>query len=300
MVEIFYNDGTPVPNPNKAEKRSPPYLSFHIDKRMLPILNTIKSKLISKDKDYVMLVDGYEGVGKSTFAQQVGKYIDPTLCLERICMTADEFKNAIKSAGKGECVIYDEAVTGMAASESITRVGRVLKSMMMQMRQKNLFVIVILPAVFDLNRYTVLSRARSLFHMYECSGRMGYWVGYNKKDLRSLYLKGKKTYSYKVYSAFRGRFSGKYTVNEAAYRKKKEEALFKLDDGDGKNKMTNQQIVWYKQRDFVILKLKEQGLTLHQIADLTKDSEHPLSRNQIQRICAINTEKLTAPSEIIA
>lgn len=101
--------------------------------------------------------------------------------------------------------------------------------MMMQMRQKNLFVIVILPTVFELNRYSVLSRARSLFHIYESSGRMGYWVGYNKKDLRTLYMRGKKTYSYRVRSNFRGRFYGKYAVNEIDYRKKKEQALFRMD-----------------------------------------------------------------------
>ena len=234
--------------------------------------------------------------GKSTFAQQIGMYVDPTLCLDRVCMTADEFKNAIRIADKGQCVIYDEAVTGMSAGESITRIGRLLKSLMMQMRQKNLFVIVILPSVFELNKYAVLSRARSLFHMYEASGRMGYWVGYNKKDLRQLYLKGKKTYSYKVYSQFRGRFGGKYTVNEEDYRKKKGDALFKLDDPDAKDKMTNQQIKWYSQRDYFIKALREQGLTLQQIADKTKDMPHSLSRNQIQEICAV---KLPKPDVII-
>ena len=50
---------------------------------------------------------------------------------------------------------------------------------------------------------------------------------------------------------FRGRFGGKYTVNEEDYRKKKGDALFKLDDPDAKEKMTNQQIKWYHQRDYL-------------------------------------------------
>ena len=296
MVDIFFEDGTPVPNPNMKNKQSPPYLSFHVDKRLLKFLDVVKSKLISKDKDYVMLIDGYEGVGKSTFAQQAGMYVDPTLNLDRVCMTADEFKNQIINAQKGQCVIYDEAVTGMSSGESITRIGRLLKSMMMQMRQKNLFVIVILPSVFELNKYAVLSRARSLFHMYEASGKMGYWVGYNKKDLRQLYLKGKKTYSYKVYSMFRGRFGGKYTVNEELYRKKKGDALFKLDEDPGKRAMTNQQIKWYSQRDSFILALRKRGLTLQEISNETKNIAHPLSKTQIQQICSIKLEK---PKEVI-
>ena len=62
-------------------------------------------------------------------------------------MTVDEFKQAINNAGKAECVIYDEAVTGMTSGDSISKIGKALKSMMMQMRQKNLFVIIIIPVI---------------------------------------------------------------------------------------------------------------------------------------------------------
>ena len=236
MVEIFYKDGTPVPNPNPYDKYSPKQLSFHLDKGMKKFIDrNIIPRINKDDKDYVMLCDGYEGAGKSTFMQQVGKYVDPTLDLGRVCMTADEFKKAVMRADKGQCVIYDEAVTGLSASESITRVGRLLKSLMMQMRQKNLFVIVILPSLFEFNKYAVLSRARCFFHVYESKGKMGYWIGFNRKDMRMLYLKGKKTHSYLVKSRFRGRFNGKYVINSEEYRKKKEEALMELDDTDGRS-----------------------------------------------------------------
>lgn len=172
--------------------------------------------------------------GKSTFAQQLGTYVDPTLDLSRVCMTADEFKKAVMKADKAQCVIYDEAVTGLSAGESITRVGRLLKSLMMQMRQKNLFVIVILPSLFEFNKYAVLSRARSFFHVYERGDRMGFFVGYNRKDMRMLYLKGKKTHSYLIKSKFTGRFFGKYTVPDDDYRKKKEDALLDMEDTDGR------------------------------------------------------------------
>jgi ABC-type dipeptide/oligopeptide/nickel transport system ATPase component len=233
MVDIYYPDGTPVINPNKKDNQQ---LSYHIDKKMIKFLDKVKKKITDKDKDYVLIVDGYEGSGKSTFAQQIGKYVDPYLNLDRVCMTASEFKQAINNAGKGQCVIYDEAVTGMSSGDSITRVGKLLKSQMMQMRQKNLFVIVIIPTIFEMGKYAVLSRARCLYHIYENKGKMGYWVGYNKKDLRLLYLSGKKTYSYRIRSSFIGRFYGKYTVNEVEYRRKKSEALDLIDDEEEKEK----------------------------------------------------------------
>lgn len=226
MVNILDNNGDFLLDPNKEGE----ILSYHIDKKMLRYLDKIKKKITQKDKDYVLIVDGYEGSGKSTLAQQIGKYVDPTLDLARICMTADEFKQQIIEATKGQCVIYDEAVTGMSSSDSISRIGKLLKSMMMQMRQKNLFVIVIIPTIFEMGKYVVLSRARSLLRTYESGDKMGYWVGYNKKDLKNLYIRGKKTYATKVKSNFRGRFYGKYAVNEMEYRKKKEEALFLIEE----------------------------------------------------------------------
>ena len=210
-------------------------ISYHVDKKVVYLLEGVKDYISKRDKDYVMLVDGYEGSGKSTFAIQCGKYVDPSLDLSRICMTPDEFKQAIIGAKKGQCVIYDEAVTGLTAGDSITKVGRILKSMMMQMRQKNLFVIVIMPVIFEFNKYAVLSRARFFFHIYESKGRMGYFVGLNKKGTRLTYLKGKKTHSYSVRSRFNGRFYGKFGLGESQdilYRKKKEESLFEVGEDE--------------------------------------------------------------------
>jgi energy-coupling factor transporter ATP-binding protein EcfA2 len=221
MVEVTdTNDGT--------------IYKYHIDKALQHFLiKKVKDRITKKDRDYVLLIDGYEGSGKSTLAQQIAKFVDPSLSLDRICMTADEFKEAIIKAQKGQSVIYDEAVTGLTAGDTIGRVGRLLKSLMMQMRQKNLFVIVILPSVFEFNNYAVLSRAISLFHTYESHGRIGFWIGFNRKSLRLLYLKGKKTHSYKIHSPFRGKFFGKYTVDEEKYREKKMKALDKIDyDGE--------------------------------------------------------------------
>jgi hypothetical protein len=256
-------------------------ISYHIDKRMIKFLDKVKYMISKKDKDYVMIIDGYEGSGKSTASQQWGKYVDNSLDLPRICMTADEFKQAIVDAKQKQCVIYDEAVTGMTSGDSISRIGKLLKSMMMQMRQKNLFVIVIIPTIFELNKYTVLSRARSFFHIYESKGKMGYFVGYNKKDTKLLYLRGKKTYTYKVRSRFIGRFYGKYVVDEAEYRKKKEEALFSIDNDEKKEKDSMYKV----QRDFLIQYLKKQyKLGAPTLENVMKRCKYPIGRTYIGEV----------------
>ena len=265
-------------------------ISFHVDLRLQKFLNqSVIDRIQKKDKDYVMIIDGYEGSGKSTLAQQMGKFVDPTLNLSRICMTTEEFKQAIVNSKKNQCVIYDEAVTGMTAGDTISRIGKLLKSMMMQMRQKNLFVIVIIPTVFELNKYSVLSRARTLFHTYEKKDRMGYWVGYNKKDMRKLYLLGKKTYSYKVRSRFIGRFYGKYAVDEEEYRNKKEKALWLIESSYENKEKRDKYIM---QRDLIIkfmynlvktYKIKEFN-SLRKLSKAFKIAGMPLSDVQLGKI----------------
>jgi energy-coupling factor transporter ATP-binding protein EcfA2 len=293
MVDILYNDGTPVPDPNPNEKEIKTNtignLSYHIDAKMIKFLDKVKKSITKKDKDYVLVVDGYEGSGKSTFAQQIGKYVDPTLDLKRICMTASEFKEAISTADKGQCVIYDEAVTGMTSGDSIARIGKLLKSMMMQMRQKNLFVILIIPTIFELSKYSVLSRARCLYHVYENKGKLGYWVGYNKKDLRLLYILGKKTYSYKVKSRFIGRFYGKYVVNEPDYRLKKSDALKLIDTEDeGQGKMYSKAV---KNEEIAIYLLIKEGKSYREIERAYKELGATCSISNISRIVGKFSEK---------
>lgn len=257
-------------------------LSYYIEPKVIRFLDShVKDRITKKDKDYVLLIDGYEGAGKSTFAQQIAKYVDPTLDITRICMTADEFKTAIIEGKKHQCIIYDEAVTGMTAGDSISRVGKLLKSLMMQMRQNNLFVIVILPTLFELNKYAVLSRAKFLFHIYENKGEQGYFAGYNQKDLRKLYLKGKKDYSYRVRSPFTGRFYGKYVINEDKYRQKKKDALSLLDEPEEAVKPSKVMA----QRDALIAEFSvTYGLSGAEIARICKKNGSEISDRQVQVI----------------
>ena len=162
-------------------------LRKNLDEKIIPSLQ-------KQDKDYVLAVDGREGAGKSFFSFQIGKYVDPTLDLSRVVFTADAFREAIFKAKKGQCIIYDEAFTGFSSRSSLSSVNRVLVSLMMQMRQKNLFVIIVLPTFFLLDKYVALFRARALIHVFESGGRRGYFKVYNSRLKKYLYLAGYKTY----------------------------------------------------------------------------------------------------------
>lgn len=198
---------------------------FYMDSYLKDNLDRAKT-IIKKDWDMVFAVDGVEGGGKSVFAQQAAFYCDPTLSLDRIVFTPEDFRKAIMEAQPYQAVIYDEAYTGLSSRATMSTINRVLVSMLAEIRQKNLFVFVVMPTFFDLDKYVALWRSRALFHIYTSDFNRGFFGFYNMDKKKDLYILGKKFYSYKKPTPnFIGRFTNKYTVNEVEYRKKKKDSL---------------------------------------------------------------------------
>ena len=205
-------------------------MSYYMDERLRRnIDNTIIPALSkSKDEDYVIVIDGKERTGKSTFGFQISKYIDPSFNLNRVCFNPDEFRHAIINADSRQVVVYDEAYRGLGSTSALSEVNKILKGMMMEMGQKNLCVIVILPTFYLLEKYVALWRARCLIHLYRKKKAKGFWRLYNSRKKQELYLNplGKRNYSYNhVKTNFRGKFTKYYTIDEQEYRLKKDKAF---------------------------------------------------------------------------
>lgn len=184
--------------------------------------------VVKKDWDMVFIVDGMEGAGKSVFAQQCAKYVDDTLTIDRICFTPEEFIKAINSSSKHQAIIYDEAYGGMSSRAAMSEVNKMLMGVLAEIRQKNLFVFLILPSFFELDKYAAIHRSRGLFHVYTKDWERGYVAFFNYERKKTLYVFGKKFYNYnKPKSNFRARFNKGYHVDEEAYRQKKLDALKK-------------------------------------------------------------------------
>jgi len=257
-------------------------LKRNIDDRVIPALKV-------QDKDYVICVDGREGSGKSWFSFQLGKAVDPTLNLSRVVFSPDDFREAILRAKKGQCIIYDEAFTGYSSRSSLSPVNRVLVSLAMQMRQKNLFIIIVLPTIFLLDKYMAMFRTKGLFHVFESKGRRGYFKFYNSRVKKYLILAGQKTMSYKhktVKTTFRGNFYGKFALGDdkvlKAYLKKKEKSL----SDSEKTSMSSANVKFKEQRDLLIYLIRKQlKLSYRQIAELLNEYDMALSYVQIRSIC---------------
>lgn len=199
---------------------------YYMDGYMKQNLDRAKMA-IKKDWDMLFVYDGAEGAGKSVKAMQDAFYCDPTLTNERIVFTPKDFRQAIMNAKPYQAVIYDEAYTGLSSRATMSLINRTLISMLAEIRQRNLFVFVVMPCFFDLDKYCALWRSRALIHVYTGDNfERGFFAFYNADRKKSLYMNGKKFYNYyKPEPNFTGRFTKHYTVDEKEYRRNKKNSL---------------------------------------------------------------------------
>lgn len=258
---------------------------FYIDGGLQRRLdNSVIPSLQEKDMDAVFCVDGPERSGKSVFSQTVAAYfgykLNREVKLDNICVTAEEFRNAIVNAKKNDIIINDEAHRGMGSSSALSEINKILKDLMMEMGQKNLCVFIILPTFFELQKYQALFRTRGLFHIYLRKGKRGNWVYFNRKNKQYLYLKGKKDLNYNCmkWPSFRGRFLNQYVVDEMEYRKKKASSFKSVGRKTKEEKFK-------EQRDkFINIIVKDLGVTHEELANLCKKREITMKRTNITEI----------------
>lgn len=202
--------------------------SFFMDGYLKENLDTAK-KIVKKDWDMIFLYDGFEGSGKSVKAMQDAFYFDPTLSFERMCFNPRQFTKAVTNAKPIQAVVYDEAYTGLSSRAAMSLINRTLVKMLAEIRQKNLFVAIVMPTFFDLDKYAAIWRSRALIHVYTLgSFQRGFFNFYNMQKKKELYVLGKKFYSYsRPAPNFKGRFTNYYPLNEEEYREIKKKSLIK-------------------------------------------------------------------------
>lgn len=257
---------------------------MYIDPLLAGLLDQVKKRVINRDNDYVMVIDGEEGSGKSVLAMNIAKYLDPSFDLNDIVFTAEDFMNRVKTAPKYKTILLDEAYNSANSRASLTSTNRAMACVSTEMRQQNLFVIIVLPSFFDLDKHFALHRTKSLFHTYLTEeGKRGQFIVFPKNEKRLLYLFGKKTYSYsKPNSPLPAmRFNKYYPVDEEEYRNKKREAFksrgIKQESPNHKWKLQRDALIRYfyrkgdiKYKDFVDIFDKEgiKGITEKQIGNI--------------------------------
>jgi hypothetical protein len=206
------------------------------------------------DNDMVLLIDGTERSGKSVLAQQMAKFCDPTFDISRICFSPEQFKSVCLSAKRGQAVVYDESLRGMASDGATSRTNKDIKKMMAEIGQQNLFIFIVLPTAWMLDYYMAGHRGRGLIHTsvqgveadrqgnivydsrHDAARRRdtavwwqkGFFDFWGRDEIMAMFGTATRPEKFKydkINPNFSGRFPKGYVVDEEAYREAKREAL---------------------------------------------------------------------------
>jgi len=206
--------------PNKGE--------LYLDENLQKNLDITKDSVINKNWDYFTVISGIPRVGKSTLAQQIACYLDPTFNIDRICFTAKEYIEKSSKLTKGQAIILDESFADLNTNLSRSPEFAAILNHMQVIGQNNLFHILVLPDFFSLAKNVALFRASHLFVVYAEDYNRGRFAAFGRRKKSKLYEDGKKYSNYQaVEPNFRGRFVGKWLINEDEYKERKKEHQIK-------------------------------------------------------------------------
>lgn len=243
------------------------------------------SKALRKaDQDRVIIITGAEGSGKSLLAMQLATYVDPKFSIEDICFDGDTFAKRIREKERYGAVIFDEAFNGLSSRGAISNQNKKLIRLLQECRQRNLWVFIVLPSIFLLEKYVALFRSQVLFNtaIYRKDYTKRYYKCYNRKNKKLLYLLGYKLMSYsqpRIHKKYR--FYGKYpsNIDEQEYREKKAKSFREGEKRDTKEDK------WRIQRNVVItMAHKIHKIPYVEIARWLKAYSYPLEPTVMGRL----------------
>lgn len=127
------------------------------------IVKDIKDRLTKYDQNWLSVVVGQTGSGKSTCALALAEMIDPTFNASRVAYSFDEFMQLITNEkdgeSKGKAIVWDEAGVGIDNRKWASKVNILVNKILQTFRHDNYAVIFTVP-----DPSFVDSKTRILFH----------------------------------------------------------------------------------------------------------------------------------------
>lgn len=240
----------------------------------------------AKNNDVVGIVAGDEGSGKSALAGNMMRYISKDKFDPRTDMVGADYEdgvNKIMNRKQKGWLMFDEGNIFFLSTEVMKKEQRNLHKLFSIFRQKNLFVLIVLPSFFRLNTYFALDRSRFLVRSYLKKGQRSFFAFYGQKKKKKLWNKGKQYHNYNASDpSFRGRFTICNLLEDEEYKKFKLDTLNRsLQSAIPKKEITPTQAINYHKKE-IVLKNKNKptkelanllGLTIRRIDQIKKEDQ---------------------------
>ena len=141
-------------------------IEFSIHELLKRKLDNVK-KIMKKEWDAILLVDGIEGSGKSTLSFLCGYYVaDGNFGIKNICEGTEDAVQKLKNLPDGSVLVIDEGSLMFSSTEVMRKEQRRLIKILNVIRQRNMCLIIVAPSFFNLNKYISVERSRFLLHVY--------------------------------------------------------------------------------------------------------------------------------------
>jgi len=204
-------------------KRVP--FNTHLYKNLMHIKEGIKKKF-----DGILVVDGMEGSGKSELAFQCALIINEDFNDKDIFYSVDQFEEWLENTKIGSAGVWDEFALAGLSADALSSLQILLIKKFVLIRKKRLFIALVIPYFFMLQRYFAISRTRALIHNYTKGYERGYFRFYNYDKKRKIYTTGYKHMDYtmgKVFPNFEGRNTAwsEYFIDDKIVQAKKDKAI---------------------------------------------------------------------------
>jgi len=256
--------------------------------------------VVKGNQDRIFVVDGREGLGKSTLAMQLAYLVDKSFNIDRIAFNATEFERILKKADNYQAIVFDEAFNGLSSKSALSKENKRLVQILMECRQRNLFIFIVLPSIFLLEKYVAIFRSQALFHVFAPKkyGMRRYYRIFNYVNKKTLYLYGKKLMSYNRPRVNKThRFYGKIpeAIAKEAYDKKKHNAF--------KGRIEKEEETthkWKLQRDvFAYTAWKYGGIKQKDLAKISDLYDCAIKRTGITEICSTVSKNVKSQEPFI-
>jgi len=124
------------------------------------ILDSVIERL-NTNRNWLCMIAGDTGTGKSYSALKLGEMIDPDFNLEKVAFTMKDTIKQVKEAEKKSVLVMDEAGVQFGSRESMSKQNKLLSKVLQTFRFKQIALIWTLPdmKMIDVN-------ARRLMHTY--------------------------------------------------------------------------------------------------------------------------------------